>query len=238
MANLHFAPTQRARENLLSEGVDEKRIFVTGNTVVDALFATIDKINLNSDILETLKEKFSYLRSDRRNILVTCHRRENFGEGFENIFLAMKDIIKSNQAVDIIFPIHMNPSVREPAFRILHDEIKSKRIHLIEPQDYISFVYLMKSVDLVLTDSGGVQEEAPSFGVPVLVTRDVTERPEALESGLVFLVGSNRDKILTSVFKMLENKKQNTAEYINPFGNGTAAFQIVNILKKVGSANE
>ena len=231
VTSLHFAPTERAKENLLKEGIAEESIFVTGNTVIDALFSTIEKIDSDKKIKKNLQEKFPFFGRGRKNILLTGHRRENFGEGFENIFGAIRDIINSEQSVDVIYPIHLNPSVREPALRILCNEIQSKRVFLVEPQDYLSFVYLMKHVDLIITDSGGVQEEAPSVGVPVLVTRHVTERPEALTSGLVFLVGSIRGQIYEQASQVLDNVRMRSYGFKNPYGDGTAATQIVQILK-------
>ncbi|MEN2896106.1 UDP-N-acetylglucosamine 2-epimerase [Mannheimia haemolytica] len=179
LAKYHFAPTQSTKKNLLNENITEDTIYVTGNTVIDALFFACKKLDENVDLLSSLQEKFSYIKS-KRTILITGHRRENFGNGFENICKAVSTLASDFPDVQFIYPVHLNPNVREPVNRLLADK---SNVHLIEPCDYLSFVYLMRESYLILTDSGGIQEEAPSLGKPVLVMRDTTERPEAVEAG-------------------------------------------------------
>lgn len=228
IADIHFAPTESAKTNLLRENINENLIHVTGNTVVDALMSVRDILQNNRALNKQLEDKFNFLDPSRRLILVTGHRRENFGEGFENICQALNDIAKRDD-VDIVYPVHLNPNVQEPVSRILSG---NKRIHLIQPQDYLPFVYLMNRSHIVITDSGGIQEEAPSLGKPVLVMRDVTERPEAVEAGTVKLVGTDRNRIATETQILLNNQ----SEYLfmsrahNPYGDGRAAARIAKLI--------
>ena len=229
MSDFNFAPTETARTNLLREGVDEKSIFVTGNTVIDALLEIVEILSSDQKIAAKLEEQFSFLDSKKKLILVTGHRRENFGKGFENICKALSQISSENQDIEILYPVHLNPNVQEPVKRMLGLEALNN-IYLIEPVDYLPFVYLMKRSYLIITDSGGVQEEAPSLGKPVLVMRNTTERPEALEAGTVKLVGTNTKKILDETNKLLKNIEyyQNMSTAHNPYGDGHAAERIVN----------
>ncbi len=231
LSSVHFAPTPQARINLKNEGVPSESIHVTGNTVIDALLNVSAKID-QDDILRTeLKELFPFIDEKKRLILVTGHRRENFGEGFESICQALSELA-SDSTVQIVYPVHLNPNVQEPVRRILE---KNRNVYLIEPQDYLPFIYLMKSSFFVLTDSGGIQEEAPSLGKPVLVMRDTTERPEAVEAGTVRLVGTNRVKIVEECRRLLDDFEhyKRMAYAHNPYGDGTASRQIVEVLKRV-----
>ena len=231
LADLHFAPTDTARRNLLCEGVAEETVFVTGNTVIDALFAITGKIGNDPEIRQRLDAEFSYLDPGKKLILVTGHRRENFGEGFENICFALKDIAVAFPGVEVLYPIHLNPNVQEPVRRILGDG-EVKNIHLIQPVDYLPFVYLMNRSYLIITDSGGVQEEAPSLGKPVLVMREATERPEAVDAGTVKLVGTSRERIVEEASLLLNDgdvyRRMSLAR--NPYGDGNAAKRIVDII--------
>jgi UDP-N-acetylglucosamine 2-epimerase (non-hydrolysing) len=233
LADYHFAPTEQARANLLAEDVSEKQIVVTGNTVIDALLSILDKARQDSFPDELLKLlPFLAEVSLPRIVLVTGHRRENFGGGFEEICQALHDLAGMHPEVQIIYPVHLNPNVQEPVNRIL---VGVKNVHLIEPQDYLPFVKLMDVSHLILTDSGGVQEEAPSLGKPVLVMRDTTERPEAVKAGTVKLVGASRDKIVKSVDQMLtnENLYKEMARAHNPYGVGKASLKIREFIKKI-----
>ncbi len=216
LASLHFAPTELSKMNLLKEGVPSDRIFVTGNTVIDALFYTLQ---------HSSEPKLEFLDPRKKLILVTGHRRENFGEGFQSICRAIETISKRSD-VQIVYPVHLNPHVQAPVKSILGG---SKNIHLMEPVDYITFVFLMKLSYLILTDSGGVQEEAPSLGKPVLVMREVTERPEALAAGTAKLVGTDEETIVREIEKLLENsgEYQQMAQAHNPYGDGHAAKRII-----------
>ncbi len=226
IANLHFAPTEEAKENLLNENVDQNSIFVVGNTVIDSLLHIQNTIDSTPSLQIKLKEEFSFIRSDCKLLLVTGHRRENFGEGFSNICKALKLLAETREDIQIVYPVHLNPHVLEPVKDILGS---SERIHLIEPLNYSAFVYLMSKAYIVLTDSGGIQEEAPSLGKPVLVTRDKTERPEALAAGTIKLVGTCKDKIFNSIVDLLDNSGsyEFMSSAINPYGDGTAAKRIV-----------
>lgn len=234
-ADLHFAPTEKARQNLLAEGIAPETTYVTGNTVIDALLATVKKIDqgkLGPRIAADLVEKHPALAEvlpDQRFILVTGHRRENFGQGFENICRALKEIANRHPEIAIVYPVHLNPNVQEPVRRILGN---APNIHLIEPLDYLPFVFLMSRSHLILTDSGGVQEEAPSLGKPVLVMRETTERPEAVEAGTVRLVGTDEEKILADVEELLtdDGAYREMARAINPYGDGKAAGRIRKVL--------
>lgn len=229
LTHLHFAPTEQSRHNLLSEGNSADRIFVTGNTVIDALTTVKHKIQRDSELSGRLASAFPYLDPERRLVLITGHRRENFGEGFENICAAIAELASEFPDVDFLYPVHLNPNVREPVQRILTGR---SNIYLIEPQDYLPFVYLMMRSHIILTDSGGIQEEAPSLGKPVLVMRDNTERPEAVAAGTVKMVGTDRQRIVEGVRDLLTNDVEYSkmAYAHNPYGDGTASFQIVNAL--------
>lgn len=230
MARHHFTPTEISRKNLLNEGIFDDFITVTGNTVIDALFDILDLIDGDINIQRNMLKRFNFLNPDKRLILVTGHRRENFGDGFQQICYAFKAISESRDDVEIIYPVHLNPNVQEPVNRILSG---TPNIHLIAPQDYLPFVYLMKRCFLVITDSGGVQEEAPSIGKPVLVMRDTTERPEALWAGTVKLVGTDAKKIVAETNKLLDDNKEYEimAQAHNPYGDGNAAARIMQALE-------
>lgn len=225
IAKAHFAPTEQAKKNLIGEGVDEKSIFVTGNTVIDALFEIRLKLENDEVLLQTLKKNLPNLNQEKKIILVTGHRRENFGQGFENICMALKDISCRND-VEIIYPVHLNPNVQGTVLRILQN---ISNVHLIKPLDYLPFIHLMSESHIILTDSGGIQEEAPSLGKPVLVLRNTTERPEAIKAGTVKLVGTSRQAIVTAVSKLLDNSDEYEcmAHSKNPFGDGAAADKIL-----------
>jgi UDP-N-acetylglucosamine 2-epimerase (non-hydrolysing) len=229
IAKLHFAPTPWAAENLKSEKVNPENIYTTGNTVIDALLRVTKKIENNDLIREELEKRFNFLNKEKKMILVTGHRRENFGDGFEQICSGLKALSERSD-LEIVYPVHLNPMVQEPVRRILGDR---ENIHLIDPQDYLPFVYLMNRSYLIITDSGGVQEEAPALGKPVLVMRETTERPEAVEAGTVKLVGARADLILSEATKLLENDTDynKMARAINPYGDGLAAQRIRNILQ-------
>jgi UDP-N-acetylglucosamine 2-epimerase (non-hydrolysing) len=232
LADLHFSPTEGARQNLLREGVSNESIFVTGNTVIDALLSIKNMLTSNPELKNRLDAEFSFLDSKKKLILVTGHRRENFGEGIESICLALAELAKIRKDVEILYPVHLNPNIQDPVRRILgRGDIKN--IHLIEPVNYLPFVYLMGLSHLIITDSGGIQEEAPSIGKPVLVLRDTTERPEAVNAGTVKLVGSIKEAIIKETLRFLDNNiaYRNMTMAHNPYGNGKAAEQIVNILK-------
>lgn len=231
LADLHFAPTERNVQNLLREAIDESTIFITGNTVIDALLEVAGKPYEFED--ETLKHiDFE----NRRVITVTCHRRENLGENMEQIFCAIRDIAAEFEDTEIIYPVHMNPKVRETANKILGN---AGRIHLIEPLQYQPFVNLMAKSYLIITDSGGMQEEAPSLGKPVLVVRKETERPEAIEAGTVKLAGVSRDTIYEMTKELLSNQSayEKMAHAVNPYGDGTACDRIIKILVEYGKQN-
>lgn len=225
VAHLHFAPTDESRSNLLGEGVPDERIVVTGNTVIDALLWTRDRVTADTRRLETLAERFSFLDSDRRLVLVTGHRRENFGAGFEAVCDALSRIADRGD-VDVLYPVHLNPNVKGPVERLLG---RHSRVHLIEPVDYPTFVYLMDRSEIILTDSGGVQEEAPSLGKPVLVMRDTTERPEAVRAGTVRLVGTDAELIVREASGLLDDRAlyETMSEAHNPYGDGRASPRIL-----------
>ncbi len=228
IAAVHFAPTENARHNLIREGVDAKKIHVTGNTVIDALLHIVSRLERDAELRLTYDEQFSYIDPAKRLILVTGHRRENFGEGFESICRALKTLSMRHD-VEIVYPVHLNPKVQEPVRRILVD---CPCIHLIKPLDYLPFVYLMSRAYLVLTDSGGIQEEAPSLGKPVLVMRDTTERPEGVAAGTVKLVGTNERLIVSEVNALLDDSAlyQRMATASNPYGDGHAAKRIASVI--------
>ena len=229
LADLHFAPTERAKGNLLAEGVSAASILVTGNTVIDALLAVVGRMRDDASLRARFEAQFSFLDAKKRLILVTGHRRENFGDGFEQICSALAEVADSVPDVEILYPVHLNPNVQEPVRRILGE---SRRIHLIEPLDYLPFVYLMERSHLIITDSGGVQEEAPSLGKPVLVMRDTTERPEAVEAGTVKLVGADRGRIVAEALLLLKDPAayEEMRRAHNPYGDGRAAGRIVEML--------
>lgn len=231
LTKYHFAPTENSKENLLRERCAEAGVFVTGNTVIDALFMAKNKIDSDEALQERLKSHFPLLDKEKKLILVTGHRRESFGEGFERICESLVTIANENPEVEIVYPVHLNPNVREPVNRLL---AAVTNIHLIEPLQYLPFIYLMSQSDIILTDSGGIQEEAPSLGKPVLVMRDTTERPEAVTAGTVKLVGTEREKIVKEVSKLLHCKKSYDAMSFahNPYGDGAACKRILNILAK------
>ena len=222
IATFHFPPTDQSKSNLLKEGINKKYIKVTGNTVIDTLLTVSRQLELNSlDYENYFSKNFKINFINKKTILVTGHRRESFGSGFEKICYAIKQVVEEND-IQVIYPVHLNPNVQEPVNRILKDE---KNIHLIPPQDYVPFIYLMKKSHIILTDSGGVQEEAPSLGKPVLVMRDNTERPEGIEMGTTKLVGTNTDKITKSIDLLLNNQSEynKMANAVNPYGDGKAS---------------
>lgn len=231
VADVHFAPTERSRENLLRENVAPGTIHVTGNTVIDALLQVVSYIQENEHLSQELDERFGFLDRSRKLILVTGHRRENFGPAFESICRALRAIAESADDVEIVYPVHLNPNVQRPVRAILGD---AARIHLIDPVDYVPFVYLMQRAHLIVTDSGGVQEEAPSLGKPVLVMRDVTERPEAVDAGTVRLVGTDQDRLVREVMVLLrdEDAYLTMSRAHNPYGDGLAAERIAAVLAK------
>ena len=231
LADLHFAPTEDGARNLFAEGVAADSVMVTGNTVIDALLAIVQRLESDPQLRARMAEQFVFLDESKRLILVTGHRRENFGEGFENICSALAEIADTHPEVEIVYPLHLNPQVREPVRRNLGAN-RLSNIHLLEPVDYLPFVYLMSRSHLIITDSGGVQEEAPSLGKPVLVMRDTTERPEALAAGTVKLVGTDRQKIVreTEILLADADEYQRMRQAHNPYGDGRAAERIVKIL--------
>ncbi len=231
MTRYHFSPTEKAQQNLLAEGVARESVYVTGNTVIDALLKIVERLKNDTALSQQMAERFSFLDEGKRLILVTGHRRENFGQGFENICKALKEIAQSYQDVEILYPVHLNPNVQDPVKTILQNV---DNIFLIEPQDYLPFVYLMNRSYLILTDSGGIQEEAPSLGKPVLVMRDTTERPEAVDAGTVRLVGTDIRKITTEVNSLLNNQDIYSQMSLahNPYGDGKASQRICQILSE------
>jgi UDP-N-acetylglucosamine 2-epimerase (non-hydrolysing) len=230
LARWHFAPTENARSNLTRENIPESRIFVTGNTVIDALLWVRDRFNSDASLAQQLANTYPFLDASKKLILVTGHRRESFGGGFERICSALADIARQHPDVQIVYPVHLNPNVSEPVNRILAG---IDNIVLIDPQDYLPFVYLMDKAYLILTDSGGVQEEAPSLGKPVLVMRETTERPEAVDAGTVRLVGTDPAKIVKEVNRLLsdENEYNSMSRAHNPYGDGHACRHILDALK-------
>jgi UDP-N-acetylglucosamine 2-epimerase len=229
VATYHFAPTEQARENLLEEGCAADTIFVTGNTVIDALLKVVERLQIDAELNQQLAARFPFLNTNKRLILVTGHRRENFGEGFENICKALRKIAERGD-VQVVYPVHLNPNVQEPVNRLLSG---CSNIHLIEPQDYLPFVYLMDRAYLLLTDSGGIQEKAPSLGKPVLVMRDTTERPEALKAGTVEMVGTDEARIVSMTIKLLDNQEEylRMSRAHNPYGDGQSSQRISKILQ-------
>lgn len=238
IASYHFAPTSLSRQNLLDEGVPENRIHVTGNTVIDALHWVVERIKddkeLDCKLENQLREAGYNVGRDRRLVLITGHRRENFGKGFINICNAIKTLSVRHPEVDFVYPMHLNPNVRKPIYEIFGEDLSNlDNTFFIEPLEYLNFVYLMERSHIVLTDSGGIQEEAPGLGKPVLVMRDTTERPEALEAGTVKLVGTDYSKIVDNVSVLLEDSSayEKMSRAVNPYGDGKACGRIVSILK-------
>ncbi|MCW3074052.1 MAG: hypothetical protein JWP69_1121 [Flaviaesturariibacter sp.] len=229
IADLHFAPTQKAYDGLISEGIDRKKIWDVGNTVIDALLLGLDTIKKKNQ--EGFNDYFNFLERSKRIILVTGHRRENFGEPFEEICYALKQIAEAHSDVEIVYPVHLNPNVQDPVARILKNQ---PRIHLIEPLDYPHLIWLMNMSYLVITDSGGIQEEAPALGKPVLVMREVTERTEGVDAGTAKLVGTDRRKIFSEANRLLNDKDAYTrmAKAVNPYGDGTTCEKILEVLQK------
>lgn len=227
----HFAPTQDAKNNLIKENIDSTKIFVTGNTVIDSLFIIKNKLENNQELQKYFSEKFNFLDNNKKLILVTGHRRENFGDGFQEICKALKELAQNNQDIQIVYPVHLNPSVQEPVHSILKDV---SNIFLIEPLEYLAFVYLMNKAFIILTDSGGIQEEAPSLGKPVLVMRTNTERPEAVKSGTVKLVGTNSEIIVKEIEILLRDPEKYLlmSNANNPYGDGNASKNIVKLLSE------
>ena len=232
----HFAPTEFSKRNLLNERVDEDQITVTGNTVIDALLWVLARIESDAEqqaeLTNFLNDRLPFVWQSERFVLITGHRRENFGDGFLQICEALKDLASRYPSVHLVYPVHLNPNVQQPVKSLLAD---LPNVHLIEPLDYEPFVYLLKHSHIVLTDSGGIQEEAPSLGKPVLVMRDVTERPEAVDAGTVILVGANRERIVANVSELLENdafyKRMSRAH--NPYGDGKACARIIDVLRGI-----
>ncbi len=226
VATYHLAPTAIALDNLLEEGVDKDNIVVTGNTVIDALIQAVNLIESDGNISNTLNQRFSFIDQAKRLILVTGHRRENFGQGFENIFSAIRQIATSRSDVQVIYPTHLNPNVKGPATAMLSG---LDNVYLLDPQEYLAFVYLIQNCYLILTDSGGVQEEAPSLGKPVLVMRNTSERPEAISAGTAILVGTDENAICQEVFKLLDDSEyySGISKLHNPYGDGKASQRIL-----------
>lgn len=224
IAERHYAPTETARASLLAENVPDETILVTGNTVIDALHEVVAQFDIDPALDAQVQARFAFLEEGRRMVLVTGHRRENFGAGFERICTALRDISEQSDA-QVVYPVHLNPNVQEPVNRILG---QARDVHLIDPQDYLPFVWLMRRSHIVITDSGGVQEEAPSLGKPVLVMRETTERPEAVEAGTVRLVGTDPDKICREALALLNDSAAHEAmaRALNPYGDGHAAERI------------
>jgi UDP-N-acetylglucosamine 2-epimerase (non-hydrolysing) len=241
MATYNFAPTPLSKQNLLREAVAEESIVVTGNTVIDALYWVVNKIKTDvalSTELQNLLVQAGYdvkrLSDGKKLVLITGHRRENFGDGFINMCTAIRDLTQKYPDVDFVYPMHLNPNVRKPIHEVFGEDLSNLgNMFFIEPLEYLSFVYLMEKSTIVLTDSGGIQEEAPGLGKPVLVMRDTTERPEALEAGTVKLVGTDYNKIISEVSLLLENQAhyETMSKAVNPYGDGLACGRIIDTLK-------
>ncbi len=240
LATYHFSPTPLSRNNLIKESVDDRNIIITGNTVIDALYWVVDKIKNNKELdneLEDILSKAGYdvnrLNNGKKLVLITGHRRENFGDGFINMCTAIKDLTVKYPDLDFVYPMHLNPNVRKPIHEVFGENLSGlKNMFFIEPLEYLSFVYLMEKSSIVLTDSGGIQEEAPGLGKPVLVMRDTTERPEALDAGTVKLVGTDYNKIVNEVLSLIDDKAayEKMSKAVNPYGDGLACGRIVNAL--------
>jgi UDP-N-acetylglucosamine 2-epimerase (non-hydrolysing) len=235
IAQIHFTPTKESMDNLLKEGVSKERIFTTGNTVIDSLLETVNKIklddNLKRELVEDLFDKGFKINKNRKIILITGHRRENFGKKFINICKSIKKLSNANPDIDFVYPVHLNPLVQKPVYEILSN---TKNIYLIDPLNYESFIFLMNNSYIIMTDSGGVQEEAPSLGKPVLVLRENTERPEAVSAGTVKIVGTKMDKIIQEAQKLIDDEEAYTkmSKSSNPYGDGKAASRIAEFLGK------
>ena len=240
LATYHFSPTPLSRNNLIKESINDRNIIVTGNTVIDALYWVVDKIKNNKELdneLESVLSKAGYdvnrLDNGKKLVLITGHRRENFGDGFINMCTAIKDLTIKHPNVNFVYPMHLNPNVRKPIHEVFGEDLSGlKNMFFIEPLEYLSFVYLMEKSSIVLTDSGGIQEEAPGLGKPVLVMRDTTERPEALNAGTVKLVGTDYNKIVNEVSSLIDDKAayEKMSKAVNPYGDGLACGRIVNAL--------
>ena len=240
IATYHFAPTPLSKSNLLKENVSEDKIIVTGNTVIDALYWVVNKIKTDDsldkeleDVLKTAGYDVNRLSGGKKLVLITGHRRENFGDGFINMCTAIKDLTQKYPDVDFVYPMHLNPNVRKPIHQVFGENLENLgNMFFIEPLEYLSFVYLMEKSTIVLTDSGGIQEEAPGLGKPVLVMRDTTERPEALDAGTVKLVGTDYDKIVNEVSQLLEDEEvyEKMSKAVNPYGDGMACVRIVEFI--------
>ena len=240
LATYHFSPTPLSRNNLIKESVDDRNIIITGNTVIDALYWVVDKIKNNKELdneLEDILSKAGYdvnrLNNGKKLVLITGHRRENFGDGFINMCTAIKDLTVKYPDLDFVYPMHLNPNVRKPIHEVFGENLSGlKNMFFIEPLEYLSFVYLMEKSSIVLTDSGGIQEEAPGLGKPVLVMRNTTERPEALNAGTVKLVGTDYNKIVNEVSSLIDDKAayEKMSKAVNPYGDGLACGRIVNAL--------
>ena len=240
LATYHFSPTPLSRNNLIKESVDDRNIIITGNTVIDALYWVVDKIKNNKELdneLEDILSKAGYdvnrLNNGKKLVLITGHRRENFGDGFINMCTAIKDLTVKYPDLDFVYPMHLNPNVRKPIHEVFGENLSGlKNMFFIEPLEYLSFVYLMEKSSIVLTDSGGIHEEAPGLGKPVLVMRDTTERPEALDAGTVKLVGTDYNKIVNEVSSLIDDKAayEKMSKAVNPYGDGLACGRIVNAL--------
>ena len=240
LATYHFSPTPLSRNNLIKESVDDRNIIVTGNTVIDALYWVVDKIKndkvLDSELVKVLVKAgydVNRLNGGKKLVLITGHRRENFGDGFIHMCTAIKDLTRKYPDVDFVYPMHLNPNVRKPIHEVFGEDLSGLgNMFFIEPLEYLSFVYLMEKSTIVLTDSGGIQEEAPGLGKPVLVMRDTTERPEALDAGTVKLVGTDYDRIVNEVSVLIDDKVayEKMSKAVNPYGDGLACKRIVNAL--------
>ena len=240
LATYHFSPTPLSRNNLIKESVDDRNIIVTGNTVIDALYWVVDKIKndkvLDSELVKVLVKAgydVNRLNGGKKLVLITGHRRENFGDGFIHMCTAIKDLTRKYPDVDFVYPMHLNPNVRKPIHEVFGEDLSGLgNMFFIEPLEYLSFVYLMEKSTIVLTDSGGIQEEAPGLGKPVLVMRDTTERPEALDAGTVKLVGTDYDRIVNEVSVLIDDKvaSEKMSNAVNPYGDGLACKRIVNAL--------
>ena len=240
LATYHFSPTPLSRNNLIKESVDDRNIIITGNTVIDALYWVVDKIKNNKELdneLEDILSKAGYdvnrLNNGKKLVLITGHRRENFGDGFINMCTAIKDLTVKYPDLDFVYPMHLNPNVRKPIHEVFGENLSGlKNMFFIEPLEYLSFVYLMEKSSIVLTECGGIQEEAPGLGKPVLVMRDTTERPEALDAGTVKLVGTDYNKIVNEVSSLIDDKAayEKMSKAVNPYGDGLACGRIVNAL--------
>lgn len=236
LSRYHFAPTSVSERNLLNESVPPENIFITGNTVIDALLWVSKKIDNDESLKSSFNQKYAFLKAEKKLILVTGHRRESFGGGFERICESLKQIAEKYPEVDLVYPVHLNPKVQEPVNRLLQGK---ENIHLIKPQDYLPFVYLMNRAHIIITDSGGIQEEAPSLGKPVLVLREATERPEAVEAGTVKLVGTDVGTIVKEFSALMDNpdRYDSMSSAHNPYGKGDSSQQILRAIKAQRNAN-